>query len=207
MEDLFPHKDGIDYSKLEITPEGSFSITRRRDGNRIINLLNYVFHNLSNYYITDCTACVGGDTINFSLNAKHVHSIELKYENYKALKNNVSVYNLTNVTLYHADCLEIFDWYTDILYIDPPWGGKEYKNNPLIDSYLSNVRLDIWLEDILTRPNRPRAIILKLPTNYNFSRFNFLPNIELIKPYQIRSYVLVIITVHLPILKTDHIVV
>jgi hypothetical protein len=207
MEDLFPHKDGLDYSMLEITEEGSFSITRRRDAVRIINLLRFVFHNLSDYSITDSTACVGGDTINFSFNFKYVDSIELKTDNYKALSNNVLAYKLQNVKLYHGDCLDIFDWYTDILYIDPPWGGKDYRNKPLIDSYLSNVRLDIWLEDILMRSNRPRAIIMKLPNNYNFARFNFLPNIEVIKPYQIRSYVLVIITVHLPTLKTDEVLV
>ena len=198
MEDLFPYKDGLDYSKLKITDEGSFSITRRRDAVRIINLLKYVFHNLSNYTITDCTACVGGDTINFSYIFKKVHSIELKNDNYQALKNNVSVYDLRNVSLYHGNCIEIFDWQTDILYIDPPWGGRDYRNQSLIDSYLSDVRLDTWLDNILMRPNRPSAIIMKLPSNYNFTRFNFLPNIDIIKPYQIRSYVIVIINVHRP---------
>jgi hypothetical protein len=66
---------------------------------------------------------------------------------------------------------------------------------------MSGKRLDIWLEEILKRKNRPSKIVLKLPVNYNFSRLNFLSNVDYITPYQIRSYVLVVIGVH-P-LKTD----
>jgi 16S rRNA G966 N2-methylase RsmD len=129
----------------------------------------------------------------------HVHSIEMNNENFRALTNNVGVYGLNNVTLYHEDCVKIFNWNTNVLYIDPPWGGKDYKKNKNLDLYLSNKRLDCWLDEILSRKNRPQFIILKLPANYNFKRFNFLINVDTIRPYQIRSYVLVIITVHNPI--------
>ena len=69
---------------------------------------------------------------------------------------------------------------------------------------MSEKRLDTWLEEILKKRNRPSKIVLKLPVNYNFSRLNFLSNVDYITPYQIRSYVLVVIGVH-P-LKTDFII-
>lgn len=201
MEDLFPRKEGLDYTKLQTTEEGSYSITRRRDAERIINILKHVFPNMKSMTITDATACNGGDTLNFAFKFGHVHSIELKDDNFKALTNNVEVYGFQNVTLYHANAVTFFNWNTHILYVDPPWGGKDYKKHENLDLYLSEKRLDIWLEEILLRKNRPQHIILKLPVNYNFNRLNFLVNVDSIKPYQIRSYILVIINVHKPISK------
>lgn len=198
MEDLFPRKEGLDYSRLQTTEEGSYSITRRRDAERIAYVFRNNFPNMKELTITDATACIGGDTLNFASQFAHVHSIEMKDDNFRALTNNVEVYGFQNITLHHADSTVLFNWNTHILYIDPPWGGKDYKRSQNLDLFLSNKRLDLWLEEILTRRNRPNYIILKLPVNYNFNRLNFLVNIDAIKPFQIRSYLLIIITVHRP---------
>ena len=103
MEDLFPRKEGLDYSKLQTTDEGSYSITRRRDAERILHVLRNNFPNMSTMTITDATAYIGGDTLNFASQFGHVHSIELKDDNFRALTNNVEVYGFQNVTLHHAD--------------------------------------------------------------------------------------------------------
>jgi predicted RNA methylase len=196
MEDLFPRKEGLDFTRLKTTEEGAYSITRRRDAERILNIIRIVVKDLSTKTITDATACIGGDTINFALHFKEVHSIELKKENYDILQNNVNVYELTNVNLYHGDCTNLYTWYSDVLYIDPPWGGRDYKEQKCLELFLTNKRLDVWLEEILLQKSRPSHIILKLPSNYNFKQLDVLPNAELIKAYQIRSYVLIIISVH-----------
>lgn len=201
MEDLFPRKEGVDYTMLKTTEEGSYSITRRRDAERIIVILRNIFKNMSSMTITDTTACIGGDTLNFASQFSHVHSIEINEQNFEALSSNVGVYGYNNITLYHADAVNVYNWNTNVLYIDPPWGGKDYRKHKHLDLFLSGKRLDCWLEEILSRKNRPQFIVLKLPANYNFTRLNFLINVDHIRPYQIRSYVLVVITVH-P-LKTD----
>jgi len=198
MEDLFPFREGLDYSRLKLTEEGAYSITRRRDADRILGVLRLVIKDMSSKTITDATGCIGGDTINFALNFRQVHSIELKEDNFEALNNNVKVYGFPNVKTYLGDSTELFDWYSDVLYVDPPWGGKDYREHKLLDLHLSNKRLDQWIESILMRKTRPHYIFLKLPYNYNFGRLNFLSNTEFIKAYQIRSYVLVSIVVHLP---------
>jgi predicted RNA methylase len=198
MEDLFPHKEGVEYSALKTTEEGEYSITRRRDAIQILNIFRTILKDLSSKTITDATGCIGGDTINFALHFQKVHSIELKKANYDVLKHNVATYGLTNVELYNADSTGFFNWYTDVLYIDPPWGGPEYRNTKLIDITMSSKRLDKWIEEILLRKNRPAYIFMKLPYNYNFNRFNFLSNVDFVKAYRIRSYVLIAITVHKP---------
>jgi hypothetical protein len=103
---------------------------------------------------------------------------------------------LNNITLYQGDCITLYNWNTDVLYLDPPWGGPEYKSKINLDLMLGDKRIDLWLDEILLRRNRPSNIILKLPHNYNFKRLNFLVNVEMIKPFRVRNYVLVLITVH-----------
>lgn len=196
MEDLFPQKQDLDYTQLQTTPEGSYSITRRRDAERILRVFRIVLKELHSKTITDATACIGGDTLNFASVFKSVWSIELNKDNFNALENNVHTYGFDNVHIMHGDSTKVFDWFTDVLYIDPPWGGPDYRDQKNLDLQLSGIRLDQWIESILLKKNRPSYIFIKLPSNYNFKRFNFISNVDDIKAYRIRSYVLIAITVH-----------
>jgi len=203
MEELFPHKENIEYAKLQTTNEGLYSITKRRDSERIISIINQNVKDVRKKTITDATGCIGGDTIQFALAFEHVHSIELSLENFNILSNNINVFGLTNISLYNGDCTTIFDWKTDLLYIDPPWGGPEYKSKVNLDLMIGSKRIDVWLEELLMRKNRPSYIFLKLPHNYNFKRLNLLVNVDIIKPFRVRNYVLICITVHPYNSKTD----
>jgi hypothetical protein len=198
MEEIFPIQEGIDYKRLQLTTEGEYSVTRRRDADRILSIMSKVAGNLKTKTITDATGCVGGDTIQFALKCRFVNSIELNEENFKVLQNNVEVYGLENVTLHHGDSTKVYNWKSDILFVDPPWGGPNYRENETLELHLGTKRLDEWLEEVLLRKIRPNHIFLKLPVNYNFNRLNFLSNIEYIRPYRIRNYILVAITVHMP---------
>lgn len=198
MEEIFPLKEGIDYKQLQLTSEGEYSVTRRRDADRILGIMTKILGSLKTKTITDATGCVGGDTIHFGLRFLFVNSIELNEENFKALQNNVTIYGLENVTVHHGDCTKLFNWKSDVLFVDPPWGGPNYKENEVLELFLGEKRLDEWLEEVLLRKIRPNHIFLKLPANYNFNRLNFLSNIESIRPFRIRNYVLVAITVHMP---------
>lgn len=203
MEELFPHKKNIEYTNLQTTQEGLYSITKRRDSERIISIINQNVKDIHKKTITDATGCIGGDTIQFALAFEYVHSIEVNSENFKILSNNTKVFGLTNILLYNGDATSIFKWNTDVLYLDPPWGGPEYKSKTNLDLTIGSKRIDVWLEEVLIRKNRPSYIFLKLPHNYNFKRLNLLVNVDIIKPFRVRNYVLVCITVHPYNLKTD----
>ena len=110
-------------------------------------------------------------TILFGLNFKKVDSVELNPENFAALKNNVEVFDLPNVTLHHGDSTKLFNWKTDVLYADPPWGGTDYKSKEKLDLYLGETRIDEFIHAVLQRENRPDYVFLKVPRNYNFDRF------------------------------------
>ena len=191
LETMFPEKKNIDYSKLIITEEGEYSMTRRADGRRLLDKMTSVIGSTKNKEITDLTGNVGGDTILFALHFGHVDSIELDKENYEALKNNVETFKLNNVTLHQGDSTKLFRWKTDVLYLDPPWGGPNYKEKKSMDLHLGKYRVDEFLELILIQDWRPEYIFLKLPRNYNFSRFDQLLNITKFHKFPIRGFFLV----------------
>lgn len=195
MEEIFPKKEGVDYSQLKVTDEGRYSVTKRRDGEHILQIMSSMVGSLNEKSMTDATACVGGDTINFGLNFREVHSIEYSKENFEALKNNVKVYDLSNVSLYLGDCTKLYTWASDVLYIDPPWGGPEYKKLSSVPLFLGETRLDVWLEDVLSGPYRPAWVFLKVPQNYSTVPLQFLPNVKSVRSFRIRTYILVCISV------------
>ena len=193
MEDVFSHKEGVDYSRLLLTPEGFYSITRRRDGQKLIGFLRQMIPDIGKKTITDATACVGGDTMLFSLWFKKVESIEWKRDNLTVLRNNVDVFGATNVVIHEGDATRVFDWRTNVLYIDPPWGGPNYLARNNIDLWVGSSRVDNWVEEVLKRNDRPEYIVLKLPRNYNFTRLTFQPNVDETHFYHIRNFVIVLL--------------
>ena len=195
MEFLFPFKERVIYADLRVTPEGLYSVTKRIDGERLIAFLHGMIPDLGKKTITDATACVGSDTLLFSLHFKKVETIELKRHNMVALQNNVDVFGASNVTLHEGDATRIFNWKTDVLYVDPPWGGPDYYKIPCLELYIGGQRLDMWIEDVLRRTQRPETIVLKLPRNYNFTRLQFLPNVDSTHFYRIRNFTLALLRV------------
>ena len=195
MEAYFPFKERVVYSDLILTPEGLYSVTKRIDGERLIAFLNGMIPDIRKQTITDATACVGGDTLLFSLHFKKVESIEWKRHNMAALQNNVEVFGAGNVVLHEGDATRVFNWKTDVLYVDPPWGGPDYRKLQNLELFIGSYRLDKWIEEILKRTDRPKTVVLKLPRNYNFARLNFLPNVESTHFYRIRNFVVVLLRV------------
>jgi len=191
LETMFPEKKGIDYSALKMTPEGEYSITRRTDGVKLLTKMVSVIGSTKRKHITDLTGNVGGDTIMFVLHFGHVDSIELNKENYEALKHNVETFKLKNVTLHQGDSTKLFRWKTDVLYLDPPWGGPDYKTKENMDLYLGDQRVDLFLKDILDQQWRPNYIFLKLPRNYNFERLTELPNVQNLHKFAVRNFYLI----------------
>jgi hypothetical protein len=187
MQELFPKKAGVDYSKLKITPEGEYSITKRKDGDLLLKHMKSVLKTFKDKHITDLTGNVGGDTILFGLHFKKVDSIELKPENFEALKNNVEVFDLKNVTLHEGDSTKLFNWKTDVLYIDAPWGGPDYTQYKELDLFLGEKRVDEFVKEVLARQNRPDYVFMKVPRNYKFDRF------ENIEKFKIRGFYIILV--------------
>lgn len=121
--------------------------------------------------VTEMTAGVGGNVINFSKYFKYVNAIEIDFLRYNYLNKNIKLYGYDNVNCYNQDSLEMLiekdDLVQDIIFFDPPWGGKDYKLH-------LNLRITFGqysIEDVCRRLFQRacnKMIVLKLPNNYDF---------------------------------------
>lgn len=174
---LFPDEKGIDKNKLKLTDESLYSITKPYDGKELMNLIiKNIREKLNTLVITDATANVGGDTINFSKYFKKVNAVELNKLNCGALQNNVSVYNRKNVKVFCNDYVKVSkELKQDVIYMDPPWGGvkfynfhKKYSKNEKIQLYLGKYNI----VDVFKKlRKKAKYFILKLPFNYDYLYF------------------------------------
>jgi 16S rRNA G966 N2-methylase RsmD len=121
--------------------------------------------------VTDATANCGGNTISFCLSCgfSTVNAVEIDSVTYQTLDNNLMVYKINNAHLYHADYLDMLQRLTqDVVFIDPPWGGRDYIRQPSLDLYLGS-RNVADISDQLLSEKRASLVVLKVPVNYNLN--------------------------------------
>ena len=124
--------------------------------------------------ITDGTASVGGNTFDFVNHFAHVNAIELNKDTAQMLSHNLELLQLSGkVTVWQGDCTNITGaakhFRHDILFLDPPWLGENYRTYTYLSLYLSgqNVRKVCcdWAR------SGTKLIALKLPNNFNYNEF------------------------------------
>jgi tRNA G37 N-methylase Trm5 len=167
IKKIFFNIDKVDTEKILFTDESIYSSSRLKGSKRLIDVINKYYDNFD-ITITDGTANIGTDSINLATLYKKINAVELSPINYKALKNNISVFGLEKKILsYNQDInIQINDLEQNIIYIDAPWGGPEYKHSDKIKLYLGNVEIvDFYLKN----RNKAETFIFKVPYNYNFS--------------------------------------
>ena len=126
LKKIYPKPLNNDYSNLNYDNEGLWSITHPDEANIISkNILKYYSKNNK---IIDLTAGCGGNLLSFGKFFDNVVGIEFDKERYNILKNNISWYNY-NIKIFNDDCLNYLNNDYDIFFLDPPWGGPEYKNS------------------------------------------------------------------------------
>lgn len=165
----FPDVKGIDRSKIKLTTEGIYSVSDNAGSSKLVYLISKYFKT-NDLVITDATGNNGSDTIAMALKFTHINSIELDKVNFQVLENNVkNVYKLDNVDLFNGDSLDYLDKLKqDIIYIDAPWGGVDYKKSKNLELYMS----DMSMGEIFNKfKYNSKLFIYKLPKNYDFTNF------------------------------------
>lgn len=180
----------INKNNLQISNVGEYSMTPPKDAKKLCKIIKKYFD--KNITITDTTANNGGNTIAFALEFNNVNAVEIEKKEYDILVNNINVYKLKNVKTYNNDYLKILEKLEqDIIFLDPPWGGKEYKKKNNLQLYLSNKNiLDIF--NLLN--NKCKAIICKVPFNYCFDKlFEKYEKLKKIHIYKFKKYIIFIL--------------
>jgi hypothetical protein len=120
--------------------------------------------------IFDGMACVGGNTMSFSGSFQGVLSNELDPNRFSMLKHNVSdVMACRNVQFFNGSILELAierDDYS-ILFLDPEWGGPDYKDKTNLRLVISETPLEDFCLDLFQKKKNVEIIALKLPVNYD----------------------------------------
>lgn len=204
IDRLFPNVYEYNlYNKLKINHESIMYISGPNDAEQITNIISYhslkYFPSYDHIHITDATAGVGGNAISFAQRFKHVNAIEIDTERFNYLLNNINVYQTSNTTLYNGNCLTIIPDLpaNDIIFIDPPWGGRGYKNQEKIRLTLGTQKIEDICCDFLDSSKMisvPKIIAIKLPKNYDIEFiYQKLKTNRKIYFYQLNKMIVIVI--------------
>ena len=177
---LFPNEPGVNKKKLMIYDVSVYSMSQPRDSDTVCRTIKDIFIGHFKYMksmindmtITDGTANIGGNTLSFSKNFKKVNSVELDKDIYDALKYNCTeVYKRDNITFYNDDCLKVIPKVKqNIIFIDPPWGGYDYKKTDKLPLFLGDKNIfDVvmdWYDQSLAE-----LFVVKYPNNFDINPF------------------------------------
>jgi 16S rRNA G966 N2-methylase RsmD len=175
-------------------------------------LLKYFPDQELNYNIIDATSHIGCDSINLlALFPKcNLTSIEIDKSAFSCLEKNMSIiikkyYNndemaRKRIKLINNDCIvylkrlsyeinieSITHSMIDILYFDPPWGGKAYVKEKKKCIYLNDINICNIIVECFNNLNIGK-IILKAPKNFDFDNMNCIMQNKKISIVQEKIY-------------------
>lgn len=191
MKRFFPQLNEIDLNKLQIDNIGEYSITRPEEASLISEII--IKENNPEETILDAMAGIGGNSISFCNNFKNVVSVESDINRYNILQHNLKEYNFKNYKVYYDDCLNLIEENRfNIIFFDPPWGGKNYLKQDMVELSISGFKIWMVIKYILCENNKCN-IYIKIPSNFNVLKLKeelcFFKNLKLFK-YEIGKFLL-----------------
>lgn len=183
----FPYESSLNYKLLKITNIGLYSVAKPSLAEKICRIIRNDIKDTS-VIITDALANVGGMTLVFAKYFKYVNACEIVKVHSEFLINNLKLYHLQNkVNVINNDYINIMKLLKqDVIFFDPPWGGKDYKLYNSIDLGINNVNIIDIINNLL---DNTRYIFIRVPYNYKLCFFikNINPRVYL-KFYKINTY-------------------
>lgn len=169
---IFPNKSGINLSDYQLTNIGVYSVINKKDSNIISKTIKSYFPKNEKLTITDATSNMGGMVMVFGDHFDKVNAVEIVPYHCKVLEHNLSIYHpdKMNKTI-NIHCMDYLDVATklnqDIVFFDPPWGGKDYINkSQIMDLYLDEIPIEKIVRLLLEKG--VKLVVIRVPRNYNF---------------------------------------
>ena len=166
-EKVFPYKKGINYKDLQLSNIGSYSIFYPNSGDEVAKIIrSYIPGETAT--ITDANSNMGGAIFAFSNYFNKINGVEIIKMHCMILENNITIYKINDkVKIYCADYLDIADKLDqDVVFFDPPWGGKSYKDLKLMNMYLDSIPIHTIIKSLLTKT----MVAIRVPFNYDFKK-------------------------------------
>ncbi len=182
---IFPYRPLI--ANLQLTEVGEYSATRAEYAWLLVSIIRHALPKgiePREVNITEACGGIGGDTIPLGMTFQNVLSFEPDEKNHDVLVNNIKCYGLHRLDQGTSGRVTVLQSVylpelvrNDVLYIDPPWGGPDYKTKHELNVFLDRVPIDIIVERAM--PFTRFCIILKLPVNYMYANLErFSPEIR-----------------------------
>lgn len=164
-----------DKSVRDTLKVASYSITKPYEASQVIEYIiemshRYICKDTYSLSIADGTAGSGGDTLNFTKYFSDIYAFEKDSMMFRLLKLKLKDKN--NVKLFNDDFTRNIDVISEvnIIYLDPPWGGKSYKFKDHVDLTMdptSNIYYIYDLVNQIFKINPTVLIFIKVPFNAN----------------------------------------
>lgn len=139
------------------------------------NLIKKYLGDLKTLCITETSAGIGGNTQSFAKSFAKCQPIEYDVNNVAFLRNNMRVVNkkYDHIHIHSGNCLNILPTLQqDVIFMDPPWGGTDYKTNKMSLEYKDSSGKPIDVSQI-TREYSSNANLIVLKVPYNFDKQTF----------------------------------
>lgn len=164
---MFPKKNKIDYTKLQLSNIGIYSIFYPNSADELSKIIRGYVDN-KKATITDANANMGGATIAFAKYFDKVNAVEIVKLHCDILETNLRVYDIKDkVDIHCIDYLDIGEkLQQDVIFFDPPWGGKSYKNQMLMNMYLDSIPINSIIKELV----KNNIIAIRVPFNYDFKK-------------------------------------
>ncbi len=183
---------------LKMTDKGLYSISKPEDAKWIGDIIKKFIYDQegkpsTNFTIMDATAGMGGNTISFSKFFEKVISIEINQIHFQVLKNNIDAIGCNNVDLRldnFVHTLMKFPKLCDVVFIDPPWGGRGYKNFRYFSLKLGKTPIQYTIN--LIHSLKYPYVVLKAPYNLNISNILTDVNYKNIQIFKNKNMILCI---------------
>ena len=158
-------------NQIKMDDEALYSTTDQLTADRISKDLLKFIPNTST--VTDATACVGGTAYSFSQFFNTVNAIEIDTKRYTLLIHNLNILlkesGKNNINYYNNNALEVCTQLKqNAIFIDPPWGGPDYKQIEKLSLFLSDIELSIVCKNLYMYTD---YLVLKVPTNFDEEAF------------------------------------
>lgn len=182
VKSVFKDTNKNNFDKIKFTKESLYSVSKVNGAKFLYKMIKKIFKTTLTLILTDATANIGSDSIFLSDYFKSINSIELKKENYEALTNNVKVLKKKNINVYNEDSnILLPSLKQDIIYVDAPWGGPDYKLKKKVELYLGEKEI---MQFYFDNKKLAKLFIFKVPNNYKLSNIKKVTS----NNYKIYSY-------------------
>jgi hypothetical protein len=193
--------EGFDFSLFHTNKESQYSSLLPKHVKKVNDIMKRWFTNP--LHIIDATAHIGVDTVHFAkmFPKATIDSFEINKETFELLTLNIKAFKLSSkVRIHHSSFINAdLDQKSTFIYIDAPWGGKQYAEakEGTYELYLDAINVKEITRRLIVN-GKTDTVVLKVPRNYRFddlkTKYGFNVNREDVKDRDRISYVLLKLT-------------